>query len=220
MEFSRNKRKLIKNPFFLHLKNLLNYSLFHKKMAIITFMEIVRLVIMTAALGYIFMHFIKSPRTIDSVLEPRKGFNWQDFKFAAIVTAPGIILHEMGHKFVGMAMGIKTEFFASYFGLFLGMFLKWIGSPFIIFAPGYVSLTGTITDLQRFLTSFAGPFMNLALFFIAHLILDRKKSLTRNQAIALYLTKQINLFLFIFNMIPFPPFDGYGVFSSLFRMLF
>jgi Zn-dependent protease len=187
---------------------------------IVSLMEIIHLVIMTAALGYIFMNFIKSPRTVNSMLEPKKRFNWHDFKFAALVTAPGIILHEMGHKFVGLAMGIQTEFHASYFGLFLGMFLKWIGSPFIIFAPGYVSFAGTITDFQRFLTSFAGPFMNLALFFTAHLILERKKHLTRPQAIALYLTKQINLFLFIFNMIPFPPFDGYAIFTSLFRIIF
>jgi Zn-dependent protease len=187
---------------------------------VVSLMEIIHLVIMTAALGYIFMNFIKSPTTVNSMLEPKKGFNWQDFKFAALVTAPGIILHEMGHKFVGLAMGIQTVFSASYFGLFLGMFLKWIGSPFIIFAPGYVALSGTITHFQAFLTSFAGPFMNLALFFIAYLILERKKHLTRTQAIALYLTKQINLFLFIFNMIPFPPFDGYMVFTSLFKLIF
>jgi Zn-dependent protease len=189
-------------------------------MPIFSLIELVRLAIMTAALGYIFMDFIKSPTTSSNLLIKPKGFRWEDFKFAALVTAPGIILHEMGHKFVGLAMGIQTEFYASYFGLFIGIFLKWISSPFIIFAPGYVSLGGTaITDIQRFLTSFAGPFMNLALFFAAQQILNRKNNLTRPQAIALYLTKQINLFLFMFNLIPLPPFDGYSVFTSLFRII-
>ncbi|MDP3917059.1 MAG: M50 family metallopeptidase [Nanoarchaeota archaeon] len=185
-----------------------------------TINEIIDLIIMTAALGYIFMDYIKSPASLtESILSKRK-FDWDNFKFAALVTAPGIILHEMSHKFVGLALGITTQFNASYFGLFLGIFLKWISSPFIIFAPGYVSLAGSISDFQRFLTAFSGPAANLLLFAIAYTILDRKKNLTRNQAIALHLTKQINLFLFLFNLIPLPPFDGYSVFSSLFRMIF
>lgn len=189
-------------------------------MALFSLIELVRLAIMTSAIGYIFMDYIKSPTTVTSPFATKKSFNWEDFRFAALVTAPGIILHEMGHKFVGMAMGIQTEFFTSYFGLFIGIFLKWIGSPFIIFAPGFVSLTVTVTALQSFVTAFAGPLMNLLLFLVAYLILNRKKNLTRNQAIALYLTKQINLFLFLFNLIPLPPFDGYHVFSNLFKLVF
>jgi Zn-dependent protease len=189
-------------------------------MALFSLIELVRLAIMTSAIGYIFMDYIKSPTTVTNPFATKKAFNWEDFRFAALVTAPGIILHEMGHKFVGMAMGIQTEFFTSYFGLFIGIFLKWIGSPFIIFAPGFVSLTGTVTALQSFVTAFAGPLMNLLLFLVAYLILNRKKNLTRNQAIALYLTKQINLFLFLFNLIPLPPFDGYHVFSNLFKLVF
>ena len=189
-------------------------------MAIFSLIELVRLILMGAAIGYILMDFIKSPTTVNNPLYPKKMFNWEDFRFATIVTAPGIVLHELGHKFVGLAMGIQTEFFASKFGLFLGIFLKWIGSPFIIFAPGYVSLAGTITHFQRFLTSFAGPAMNLLMFFGAYLILDRKRNLTRNQAIALHMTKKINLFLFMFNLIPLPPYDGYHVFTSLFKMIF
>tara|TARA_Y100000310_G_scaffold342637_1_gene446717 strand:+ start:17663 stop:18232 length:570 start_codon:yes stop_codon:yes gene_type:complete len=181
--------------------------------------EIIDLIIMTAAIGYIFMDFIRSPSTETTILTGKRGFNMQDFKFAALVTAPGIVLHEMGHKFVGLAMGISTMFHASYFGLFLGIFLKWISSPFIIFAPGFVSMPGTISNMQMFLTAFSGPFMNLALFFGAYLILERKKKLSRTQAVALYLTKRINLFLFLFNMIPFPPFDGSKVFSALFKMI-
>ena len=189
-------------------------------MAIFSLAELIRLVIMTAALGYIFMSYIKSPSTINDVLSSSKSFNWQDFRFAALVTAPGIVLHEMGHKFVGLAVGVQTEFFTSYFGLFVGVFLKWISRPFIIFAPGYVSLSGALTETQVFLTALAGPLMNLLLFFIAYLILDRKTNLTRSQAVALHLTKQINMFLFLFNLIPFPPFDGYKVFTSLFGIIF
>jgi len=62
--------------------------------------------------------------------------------------------------------------------------------------------------------------MNLFLFFISWLIINNAKKLTRKQAIALYLTKQINLFLFIFNMLPIPPLDGFQVFSGLYHLIF
>jgi len=177
------------------------------------------LVVMIAALGYIFMTYIKSPNTEYNVITGRRGFNWEDFRFAALVTAPGIVLHELGHKFVALLLGLTAEFHASYFGLFLGIFLKLIASPFIIFAPGFVRISAA-TDPQLFLTAFSGPFMNLVLFGIAALILNRKKMLTRSQAIILHLTKKINLFLFFFNLIPIPPFDGFTIFSSLFRIIF
>lgn len=186
--------------------------------AILSVREIFDLIVMTAALGYIFMSYIQVGRP--SILGA-SHFNWDDFKFAALVTAPGIILHELAHKFVGLAVGLTAVFHASYFGLAIGVFLKLIHSPFIIFAPGYVSLGGeNIAPLLSALTAFVGPFMNLALFFIAREILERKRKLTRRQAVALYLTKQINLFLFIFNMLPIPPFDGSKVFYGLYKAIF
>jgi Zn-dependent protease len=36
----------------------------------------------------------------------------------------------------------------------------------------------------------------------------------------LYFFKQINMFLFILNMIPIPGFDGFNVFYQLFKALF
>lgn len=185
-------------------------------MALITFSEIIRLVVMTVGLGYICMGFIKRPRTELDLLYP-KGFNWEDFKFAIMITAPAVILHEFGHKFMAMLMGLQAEFFVSYFGLGLGVFLRIIGSPFIIFVPGFVRISAIATPLQTAITAFMGPFVNLSLFLIAGFILSRAKKLTQTQAMFLYLTKQINLFLFLFNMIPIPPFDGFHVVSGLFN---
>ena len=50
-------------------------------------------------------------------------------------------------------------------------------------------------------------------------MLDKNK-LNRNQTIFWGLTKQINIFLFIFNMLPIPPLDGFSVFRNLIVMLF
>ena len=188
-------------------------------MALLTIKEIFDLVVMTAALGYVFMSYIPKPRTPYQIAS-QHGFSWEDFKFAVYVTAPAIVLHELMHKFVALAVGLKEAVFhAWYFGLFIGIFLKLIGSPFILFAPGYVSMSEG-SPLVTALTAFAGPGTNLLLFLIAGLILNRKTKLTKNQAILLYLTKQINLFLFIFNMLPIPPLDGSKVFYGLFKAFF
>ncbi|MDO8628143.1 MAG: site-2 protease family protein [Nanoarchaeota archaeon] len=184
---------------------------------LITPLEIVYFIILIAAVGFIFQDLVRRPRTeLDVVYN--KGFSWRDLKFAMLVAAPGIVLHELGHKFVALGFGLSAFFEIWPFGLGLGIVLKLIGSPFILFAPGYVVIQGMTTPLSDFLISFAGPFMNLLLFFVGWYFLEYGK-LSRNQALFWHVTKQINLFLFIFNMLPIPPLDGFKVFASLFHII-
>lgn len=180
--------------------------------------EILDLILITVALGYVFSGFIKRPRTELDLLYRRSSLNLEDFKFAILIAAPAVILHELAHKFVAIAFGLSAKFYAWGFGLFLGAFLRFIGSPFILLAPGYVGIPPGATDLQTILIAFAGPFTNLVLWLVCDAILKRKRHLTRKQAITLYLTKQINIWLFIFNMLPIPPLDGSKVFYGLFRI--
>jgi Zn-dependent protease len=190
-------------------------------MALFSMMEILDLLIMTAALGYVFMSYIPQPRTQYMLTGKRLGFNWDDFKFAIYVTAPAVVLHELMHKFVALWLGVKSATFSAwYFGLFLGIFLKVIHSPFILFAPGYVSIASGTPPLVMSLTAFAGPATNLGLFVLAWFVVTRKKKMSKNEAMFWYLTKQINLFLFFFNMIPFPPLDGSKVFGGLWNAFF
>lgn len=182
--------------------------------------ELLDLILITLVLGYVFSGFIKRPRTELDLLHPRPSLNLQDFKFAILITAPAVILHELAHKFVAIAFGMNAKFYAWGFGLFLGAFLRFIGSPFILLAPGYVGIPPGATDLQMVLIAFAGPFVNLLLFLTCNTILKRKRHLTRKQAVTLYLTKQVNLWLLIFNMLPIPPLDGSKVFGGLFRIIF
>ncbi|MBS3163201.1 M50 family metallopeptidase [Candidatus Woesearchaeota archaeon] len=172
---------------------------------IISWLELIYLVITTAVIAYIFMDMIHINRI--QFLKPR--FDWNAFKFAALVAAPGVILHELGHKFIAMFLGYTASFHIWPFGLFLGVFLKLIGSPFLIIAPGYVSITSVQNGLQNAIISFAGPFINLVLWLGSWLILNNARNLKRKTALFLYLTKQINMILFIFNMLPIPPLDGY-----------
>ncbi|MEK6903972.1 MAG: M50 family metallopeptidase [Nanoarchaeota archaeon] len=185
---------------------------------LITLTEIFYLAIMSLVLGYIFSGAVKRPRT-EYELSHHRGFDWQDYLNAILISAPAVILHELAHKFVAIALGFAASFKIWTFGLILGAFLKFINSPLILFAPGYVSIQGPTPEPASALISLAGPLTNLILFGIAWYLLEYSR-LTRKQAILLYLTKQINLFLFIFNMLPIPPLDGFQFFSSLIKMIF
>jgi len=180
-------------------------------MPIFTLVEIFYLIVLVGSIGYIFSGFIKDPAS-----RYISGFNWRDFRFALLVAAPGIILHELLHKFVAIFFGLVANFYIFWSGLGIAVFLKLISSPFLIIAPGYVYITGDSTPLQSAIISFAGPLANLLLWFIAYLTLNNAKNLSRQKAIFLYLTKKINLTLFIFNMIPIPPLDGFNFIYSLF----
>ena len=184
-------------------------------MALLNLTEILYFIILTVVIGYIFTGvFVKRPKTIYDKLHPKR-FRWDDFKFAIMVTAPAIILHELAHKFVAMGYGYEATFKLFPFGLILGLFLKLISSPFLIIAPGYVEITqAAFADPIAYrIIAFAGPAINLILWLGSWAILkQRGRRLTRTQHSLLSMTKMLNMILFIFNMIPFGPFDGAKVF--------
>lgn len=179
----------------------------------ITIKEILYMGIITVALAYIFMDLIK-PKNTEFFIYNNKGFDWEAFKFAILIAAPGVIIHELGHKFAGLYFGYPASFEIYWFGLILGLFLKIIKSPFILLAPAYVTLGIISNPAHLAIIAFAGPFVNLVLFLVSYIALNKFK-LTRKQAEFFYLTKQINMVLFIFNMIPFPPLDGSKVLAGL-----
>src|SRR3989344_3543257 len=174
-------------------------------MAILTIKEIFDLIIMTLALGYIFSGYIPQPKTAYRILRP--SFNFQALKYSMLIAAPAVVFHELAHKFTAIAFGIPATFKMFPFGLLLGIVLKLLNSPFLIIAPGYVSLPSTINSTITRITALAGPLTNLLIFIIAFIVL--KKAKLSNKAFILWsLTKQINLILFIFNMLPISPLDG------------
>ena len=179
----------------------------------LTLMEIIDIVIITAVLGFIFMRHFTIKQTPEDYIKLRK-FDWQSFKLACLITAPAIILHEFGHKFLAIAFGMEAVFNAAYFWLGIALLLTLASFPFIIFVPAYVSIFGDGTALQYSLIAFAGPFVNLFLW-IGSLIIIKTMKIKHRYIPLLVLTSRINMFLFIFNMIPIPGFDGYKVFSGL-----
>jgi len=181
---------------------------------LLSFGELVDIIIMTVFIGFIFSGFFKHPDKYAHGIPSYSFFDWKDFKFAALVTAPAIILHEFGHKFVAIAFGLTATFKAAYMWLGLGLILRLANFGFIFFVPAYVSIIGRATPLTYSITAFAGPAVNFALWGLSKLSL-KHNWLPKKYDYALILTGRINLFLGIFNMIPIPPFDGYKVFSGL-----
>ena len=153
---------------------------------------------------------------IDSIMKTR--FDWSAFRIAVIVTAPGLLFHELGHKFAALALGLTATFHAAYFWLAIGVVLRLMNFKWIFFVPAFVALGGDFTVVQGTITAFAGPGMNLLLFLVAWAALKWGKFSQRTFSL-LYFTKQINLFLFVFNLLPIPPFDGFKFFSGLVKII-
>ncbi len=187
-------------------------------MPLITFIEIINLVILIIVIGYIFSGFVRKPKRLYD-LYIRSRFNLEDIKFASLIAAPAVVLHELAHKFIAIGFGLDASFNLFPFGLLLGILLRFINSPFLIVAPGYVLISQGANELQNILISFAGPFINLILWLVSLFILKTRK-LKRNTAIALHFSVIINMWLFIFNMLPIPPLDGSKVWFGLFKLLF
>ncbi len=178
------------------------------------FVELLDIVVMTLIVGFIFLRLIK-----------REGkFEWNMFWFACMVIAPAIIFHEFGHKFAALLFGYSATFHASYWGLGIGLVLALARSPIIFFIPAFVRINCGLacvnTPLATAIIAFAGPFVNLLLFITAVIVLKTKKDMSKKAFLFWQLTKQINLFLFIFNMIPIAPFDGSQVFSGIAKAFF
>lgn len=183
-------------------------------MAFITLLEIFGIVVVTAVVGYIFSGYLQL-----YLGGPGSRLNWQTFRMSLIVAAPSIILHELAHKFVGLAFGLPAMFQVFWEGLGLALILRWINSPILLLAPAYVVVPNAL-PIESFFIAFAGPAANLVLWLIPSYYLKQNSKMNKKKLITLAMTKQINKWLFIFNMIPIPPLDGFNVVSSLWRIIF
>ncbi len=182
---------------------------------IFTLRELLDAVLMVAVIGFIFKDYFKIRRFNREGIPIENKQRFKPFLMAIAVTAPAIIIHELGHKLVAMSYGLQATFHAHYPGLGIGLALKLIGSPFLFFIPAFVQTSGTISGIPTALIAFAGPAVNLVLWLVSKIVLAKAKNLSKEWKIFLLLTRKINGFLFIINMIPIPGFDGFKVFTSI-----
>ena len=185
-------------------------------MALFTLWEIVSIIITIFAIGYILSGFIKKPvkNSIEYIPKSRI-FNWEDVKYAAMITAPAVILHELAHKFTALSYGYPAYYQMIWWGLGIGIVLRLVGSRFIFFIPGAVFIAPAVINfpMTYAVIAFAGPAVNLSLFIASWYLL--KINAFPKWTHALYISKLINLWLFIFNMLPIPPLDGSKVYYGL-----
>lgn len=175
--------------------------------------EIIDIGLMTLVIGYIFKDLFSKRPAADKYDPLKVNTKKENFWFAAIAVGSSIILHELGHKFVAMALGINATFHAAYSFLVLGLLLKLMNFGLIFLVPAYVSHPPTIPIFSSAI-AFAGPATNLVLWLILGIAIKNNWINKRYLPLA-YATKYINGFLFIVNMIPFPGIDGYWVFKGL-----
>jgi len=125
------------------------------------------------------------------------------FVVVFITIGLGFILHELAHKYVSLHYGVHAEYRAWTFGLFLAIVLA-VTVGFIFAAPGAVYIFGRVNKKQNAMISLAGPAANLIL---AALFVGLTPFLGGVSVIGAH----VNLWLGLFNMIPFFPFDGQKV---------
>ncbi|KHO45476.1 MAG: hypothetical protein QS98_C0010G0002 [archaeon GW2011_AR3] len=187
-------------------------------MAIISAAELLDMLVMTLFVGFIFkdaFHARPKKRDVLEYYTGKRSRYWDGFYFAILATVPGIVLHELGHKFVALSFGMNAVFHAAYQWLGLGLILKLLNFGFIFFVPAFVSISGIGSPMQYAIVAFAGPGINLVLWLISYIVVKFDLVDKKYMEIAV-LSRKINLFLFFFNLIPIRPFDGYGVFSNLY----
>lgn len=131
----------------------------------------------------------------------------QMFGVALVTAGLGFLLHELSHKFVAQRYGCAAEFRSFDQMLYLALGLA-VMVGFIFAAPGAVMISGMVTRKENGIISLAGPLMNYilaALFFGLTTILP-------SWAPLLLIGFSINMWLGLFNMLPFWNFDGKKIF--------
>jgi len=127
------------------------------------------------------------------------------FVISAFTVGLGFILHELAHRYFARKYGAKAEFYANNRMLMFALIFSFFG--FIFAAPGAVVIRGYLTKRKYGHIALAGPMMNVLLgilFLIIALFIPETLVVTKPGMM-------INFWLALFNMLPFPIFDGLKV---------
>ena len=126
------------------------------------------------------------------------------FLLSVFIVGTGFLLHELAHKLVAQHYDCWAEFRAFDMMLWFALFLSIFG--FIFAAPGAVMIHGHILKKEYGKISLAGPLVNLLLgvLFLVLSFLPLPPLFTTFVSYGLL----INVWLGLFNLIPFGNFDG------------
>ncbi|PIN76904.1 metalloprotease [Candidatus Woesearchaeota archaeon CG10_big_fil_rev_8_21_14_0_10_36_11] len=119
----------------------------------------------------------------------------------------GFLFHELAHKFAAQKYGCVAEFRAFDQMLYVAVGLAAL-IGFIFAAPGAVMISGQITRKENGIISAVGPLTNFILAMIFLGLMSFYSPLAGAFQIGFY----INMWLGLFNLIPFGHFDGIKIF--------
>lgn len=146
---------------------------------------------------------------------PIRGNTWSvssflsvlPMSFLAILTA--FVCHELAHKYLGQKYGYWSEFRMFPQGLLLALVFG-VLFGFVFAAPGAVQIYGSPNKKEFGHISVAGPLTNIgiSLLFISVALVSSGFI----ETIAFFIG-YINIFLALFNLLPFGPLDGRKVMS-------
>jgi Zn-dependent protease len=127
------------------------------------------------------------------------------FPLVLLTVGLGFILHEIGHKLVAIRYGCKAFYKMWVEGLVLALIFALATNGQLIFAaPGAVYIyKQNLTRRENGIISLAGPMTNIILAFLFFYV-----TLLPGLEILGAWGFKINLFLAMFNLLPFPPLDG------------
>ncbi len=128
------------------------------------------------------------------------------FIIMLIAVGAAFIFHELAHKAVAQRFGCWAEYRMWDTGLILAFFLA-ITLGFVFAAPGAVYIQSgyaPITRRENGLISIAGPATNLVLALL-FLMLTAGGGIL---GVLGWIGFRVNIFIALFNLIPFPPLDG------------
>ena len=118
-------------------------------------------------------------------------------------------MHELMHKLAAQAMGYRAEYRAGDFP-YLSILFAFAG--WILLSPGAVRVTGIAKPLSgraNGIISLAGPATNLVLALAFYPLSGFGGILGEVGRFGC----SINAYLAVFNMVPAPGFDGYGIWA-------
>ena len=146
------------------------------------------------------------------------------FRYIAIIVV-SITLHELGHGFAAKGQGDNTPQKAGHITLNPVIHMGVQSMIFLCIAGiswGQMPVNpdkfrnGRFSDI---IVSAAGPLTNLALgiIFASLLLIFYSSGLISRDF--LYLAARVNFTLFLLNMLPIPPLDGFHIYSNIFPIL-